>query len=69
VNTNDPRRKLTPLEEKIRDYLTEHSGITSYDVAEAFGQVFAVYSATTYLYLNNYIEHNSRTEALTPLQT
>ena len=68
MNTNDPRRPLTTLEKNLQDYVTRHPGLTAYDIAEVFGHTSDVYNAIPYLYLNDYVEHNSDTEVLTPRQ-
>lgn len=42
-------RELTPLEQKILDFMDRNLGCSTYDITEEFGDSAAVYYAISYL--------------------
>jgi hypothetical protein len=58
------RRQLTDFEEEVLEYIKNHPGLTTYDIAKNWDHSEAIYYAVPYLVLNNYAEQDPRTFAI-----
>jgi len=58
------RRQLTNFEEEVLEYIRQHPGLTTYDIAVHWDHSEAIYNAVPFWVINDYARQDQRTFAI-----